>query len=117
MGKSSARLAERGLQRMEANGLTSLGLPMLRDDMCQSCACKPGTVPNGCLQTQLDLMKSASEGRPFMCHAPKDGKLCAGWARVRAELVANPLPADVVALLDQWDYTPPDEETSNTEDV
>jgi len=21
------------------------------------------------------------------------------------------------ALLDQWDYTPPDEETSNTEDV
>ena len=117
MGKSSARLAERGLQRMEANGLTSLGLPMLRDDMCQSCACKPGTVPNGCLQTQLDLMKSASEGRPFMCHAPKDGKLCAGWARVRAELVANPLPADVVALLDKWDYSPPDEEPVTQEDV
>lgn len=109
MGKSSSRLAERGLQRMEAEGLTNLGLPMLRDDMCQSCACKPGTVPNGCLQTQLDIMKSASEGRPFMCHAPKDGKLCAGWARVRAELVANPLPADVVALLDRWDYSPPDE--------
>ncbi len=29
----------------------------------------------------------------------------------------DPLPADAMALLDKWDYSPPNEEPSNTEDV
>lgn len=115
MGKSATRLASLGLKRLEAEGLTNLGLPMLRDDMCQSCACQPDTVPNGCLQTQMDLLKSAAEGRPFLCHAPKDGRMCAGWARVRAEIVANPLPAEAMALLAKWDYSPPDEDQDTAE--
>ena len=84
--------------------------PGLRDDMCKSCACRPGTVPNGCLQTQLDLLKAASEGRPFLCHAPRDGRICAGWASVRAQLGITPLPAAVVGLLARHDYSAPDSE-------
>ena len=109
MGKNATRLAALGFKRLEADGLANLGLPMLRDEMCQSCACQPDTVPNGCLQTQMDLLKAATEGRPFLCHAPKDGRMCAGWVRIRAEVVANPLPAEALALLDKWDYSPADE--------
>lgn len=108
MGKTSARLAELGRARLEALGLDGAKAPMLRSEMCKSCACQPGSVPNGCLQTQLDFLKSVHEGKPFRCHAPMDGKICAGWTRARAELVAKPLPPDAVALLDKWEYSPPD---------
>jgi hypothetical protein len=110
MGKNAARLAELGLKRLKDLGLDGLEVPMLRNEMCKTCACRSGVVPNGCLQTQLDFLKSAHEGRPFLCHAPKDGKMCAGWVRVRAELVANPLPAEAVALLDKWKYSPSESE-------
>ena len=117
MGKNSARLAELGRKRLEADGLLNLGLPMLRDDMCKTCACQPNTVPNGCLQTQMDFLKAAAEGGRFLCHAPNDGRMCAGWTRVRAELVANPLPAGAMALLAKWAYSPPDEPENSGGDV
>lgn len=108
MGKSAARLAELGRQRLEAMGLDGVKAPALRDEMCTTCACQPGSVPNGCLQTQLDLLKCAAEGKPFHCHAPRNGKICAGWVRVRAELVARPLPPQALALLAKHEYSPPD---------
>lgn len=110
MGKSAARLAELGLQRLIELGLADVKGPGLRDDMCKTCACRPGTVPNGCLQTQMDFLKAAAEGKPFQCHAPLNGQLCAGWVRARAELVANPLPAAAMALIARWDYSAPDGE-------
>lgn len=91
-------------------GVMMVNAPGLRDDMCKSCACQPGSVPNGCLQTQLDLLKSAAEGQPFLCHAPKDGRICAGWAGVRAQLAVTPLPAAVAALLAKHRYSAPDVE-------
>ena len=112
MGKNAAKLAELGRARLAEMGLDGLTSPGLRGEMCKSCACQPGSVPNGCLQTQMDFLKSVHEGKPFRCHAPMDGKLCAGWVRARAELVENPLPPQAVALLDKWEYTPPDEATS-----
>jgi len=105
MGANAARLAGLGLKRLKDLGLDDAKAPMLRNEMCKTCACRPGVVPNGCLQTQLDFLKSAHEGKPFLCHSPKDGKMCAGWVRVRAELVANPLQAEAVALLDKWEYS------------
>jgi len=110
MGKNATRLAVLGLQRLQAQGLAGVQAPMLRADMCKTCACQPNTVPNGCLQTQLDFLKSAVEGRPFLCHAPKDGRMCAGWVRARAEVVANPLPSEALKLIDKWDYSPPEKE-------
>lgn len=35
----------------------------------KTCACQPGSVPNGCLQTQLDFLKAAAEGMPFLLAA------------------------------------------------
>lgn len=110
MGKNASRMAELGRARLAALGLDGAQAPMLRAEMCKSCACQPGSVPNGCLQTQLDFLKAVHEGTPFRCHAPMDGKICAGWMRARAEVAANPLPRDVVTLLDKWEYTPPDAE-------
>jgi len=109
MGANAAQLAELGRARLVELGLDGLKGPGLREEMCKSCACQLGSVPNGCLQTQMDFLKSVHEGKPFRCHAPLDGKLCAGWVRARAELVENPLPAQAVALLDKWEYSPPDE--------
>lgn len=109
MGKNATRLAALGQQRLQDLGLANVQAPALRSEMCKSCACLPGSVPNGCLQTQLDFLKSAAEGLPFRCHAPNDGRMCAGWLQVRAELAANPLPPQAMALLEKWDYSPPDE--------
>lgn len=108
MGKNAARLAMLGQKRLAADGLTGLKFPTLRDEMCKSCACQPGSVPNECLQTQMDFLKSVVEGLGFRCHAPNDGRMCAGWVRARAEHVANPLPVEVQTLIAKWDYTPPD---------
>jgi len=110
MGKSTARLAELGRARLAAQGLDGIKAGNLRGDMCKTCACQPGSVPNGCMQTQLDFLKAASEGQPFMCHAPADGKICAGWVRVRAEVVAIPLPEPVRELLAKHEYSAPDVE-------
>lgn len=109
LGLLSSTMAQRGIARLQAAGLIGINAPGLRDAMCASCACRPGTVPNGCLQTQLDLLKTVSEAKPFLCHAPKDGRICAGWAGVRAAHVEDPLPPSMQSLLDQWEYSPPDE--------
>lgn len=109
MGQNAARIAALGQQRLQALGLDGVQGRSLRGEMCKTCACQPGSVPNGCLQTQMDFLKAAAEGRPFMCHAPRDGRICAGWVRARAELAANPLPPEAMALIDKWDYSPPDE--------
>lgn len=109
LGSIGTRLADLGRVRLEAAGLTDLKFPRLRDEMCRTCACQAGSVPNGCLQTQMDFLKCVVEGTPFLCHAPHDGKLCAGWARARAQVVATPLPPEVVALVATWKLSPPDE--------
>ena len=110
MGKNAARLAELGRATLAELGLNAVSAPMLRDEMCKSCACRLGTVPNGCFQTQMDFLKSVVEGVPFRCHAPKDGKMCAGWVSARAEVVARPLPAEAMEMIARWEYSPPDEE-------
>lgn len=108
LGALAARLAELG-RRLVDVAIAGLDVPMVRNEMCASCACRQGTVPNGCAQTQMDLLKSAVEGKPFLCHAPMDGRMCAGWVRVRAQIVAMPLPLEAQAIVARWEYSPPDE--------
>lgn len=112
MGKSAVKLAELGQARLAAMGLDGMKAPNLRDGMCKTCACQPGSVPNGCLQTQMDFLKAVAEGTPFLCHSPVDGKLCAGWVRARAEVVANPLPLVIMKLIHKWEFSPPDNDGS-----
>ena len=112
LGKSAARMADSGRAILKAQGLENLSLPALRDEMCNSCACQLCSVPNGCLQTQLDLLKVAVEGSPFLCHAPFDGRMCAGWARLRAHIVINPVPKAIADLLARHQISPPDEQAA-----
>lgn len=112
MGRIASRLAELGRLRLEAAGLGQVKAPMIREEMCKTCACRPGTVPNGCLQTQLDFLKAVVECERFLCHSPRDGKYCTGWIRARAEHAANPLPAVTQEILTRWEYSPPDEDGS-----
>ena len=109
MGRNATKLAALGAKRLEAAGLAGMKAPRLREAMCKTCACQPGSVPNGCLQTQMDFLKSAVEGLPFLCHSPHDGRMCAGWVQARAELVARPLPPEATALIAKWKFSPPDE--------
>jgi hypothetical protein len=109
MGRNMARLAQLGRKHLDSLGLGGINTPGSRGEMCASCACRAGTVPNGCLQTQLDILKAVVEGAPFLCHAPRDGRMCAGYIAARAQQVADPLPPEAVALISKWQYSPPDE--------
>lgn len=72
------------------------------DERCKSCAGTYGTVPNGCLQTQLDLTKCIVEDVPFLCHqADRKGWPCHAWfaARVHLKDKRGSVP---------WEFSPPD---------
>jgi hypothetical protein len=52
---------------------------------CGDCALRAGTIPNGCPETLMDVVKALVEGVPFYCHkaTTPDGEprvLCAGYA-------------------------------------
>ncbi len=108
MGYLTSRMAEEGGRLLKAKGLTDMNLPTLRDDMCPSCAFRRGTVPNGCLQTQMDALKAIVEGVPFLCHAPKDGRMCAGYIAARAAHVARPLPTSLTDMVAKYEFSGPD---------
>ena len=79
------------------------------DKRCKSCAFASGTVPNGCLQTQFDVLKAVVERKPFMCHQPNNN-VCHGWyasvvALKQAEKEKGPLPD----MSCPWEFSPPDE--------
>jgi hypothetical protein len=52
---------------------------------CGDCALRAGTVPNGCPETLMDVVKGLVENVPFYCHKATDDDgapkiLCAGYA-------------------------------------
>jgi len=104
LGKTMARFADMGFKQLAAIGVS--------DTRCASCAFRLGTVPNGCIQTQLDTLKAVTEGGQFLCHAPQDGRLCAGYVACRAYKAMNPLPPEIRAYTEKYPYSPPDEVTS-----
>lgn len=90
---------------IDAIGRKALEAPDLR---CATCAFRAGTVPNGCLQTQLDIVKALHEGVPFGCHAPRDGKLCNGFIAARLVVATVPMPKELIEMADRWTFTTPD---------
>lgn len=100
VGGWMARLSDIGQKALEAPDLK-----------CASCAFRKGTVPNGCMQTQLDVLKAVCEGHPFNCHAPKDGRLCAGFVNARLAAAAIKLPKEMHELAARWTFSSPDNET------
>lgn len=88
--KEHSRVSERGIKAGQKlvqiteptiKKLASEGEP---DERCKSCAFRAGTVPNGCIQTQLDALKAVVEDVPFLCHqADRKGAICHGWFAAR----------------------------------
>lgn len=103
LGKTMAKFADAGFRLLAPIGV--------EDTRCASCAFRPGTVPNGCIQTQLDTLKAVTEGGQFLCHAPHDGRLCAGYVACRAYKAMHPLPPEIRAFTEKYPYSPPDEVT------
>lgn len=96
-GEQTAALADKCVAKLEAAGEP--------DERCKTCAFRAGTVPNGCAQTQVDLMKCIVENVPFMCH--QHPKLpCYGWYAVRTQ-VKGAIPAGATV---PWQFSPPDED-------
>jgi hypothetical protein len=101
-GKIMAGLADRSCASLAREGEP--------DERCKSCAFRLGTVPNGCPQTQLDVIKAVSEAVPFMCHQHKKGErnVCFGWYALRVatrrmeEATGKTLPPC------DWEFSPPD---------
>lgn len=60
--------------------LVALGNP---DKRCKTCAFRAGTIPNGCPQTQMQVLKCVLEQDEFHCHSRHDEQgepmLCYGW--------------------------------------
>lgn len=86
------------------------------DERCVSCAFRAGTVPNGCLQTQLDVYKAISEKVPFLCHAKlgSDGKphaVCHGWFAVMQRVKKIEAVTGIALPPVPWEFSPPDEES------
>lgn len=103
IGATMADIAGKGVRVLAAEGEA--------DERCKSCAFTPGTVPNGCIQTQLDAMKAVVEGVPFMCHqANRKGRSCFGWYSARVALrrasLASGQPLPVASC--PWEFSPAD---------
>ncbi len=71
LGEQMVRLTELWIAHLAADGEA--------DERCKSCAFRAGTVPNGCLQTQMDVLKAVIEKVPFLCHQhDREGRICHG---------------------------------------
>lgn len=101
MGEQMARLCDRESKKFIAEG------EWTEDERCASCAFRLGTVPNGCLQTQLDVMKAVMEHEAFFCHMvdTPGTKVCAGWFASVQAVKHKP------KVICPWPYSPPDDET------
>lgn len=74
------------------------------DERCVSCAFRHGTVPNGCPQTQLDVLKCVMEHEPFYCHMtdPVGTEVCSGWFAAMQAVNKKP-PVKL-----PYEFSPPD---------
>jgi hypothetical protein len=103
MGLQMARLADNACAKLELEGE--------KDERCQSCAFRAGTVPNGCVQTQMDVLKAVVEGVPFLCHQhDRKGNPCHGWFSARWKLrQVEKLRGTPLQVSCPWEFSPPDE--------
>lgn len=84
VGEIIARLADESEARMRAHDMS----PPPR---CGDCAFRRGSLPNRCLPTVANALKSVIEGEPFFCHHGLDAngeatRVCAGWIAARLDL-------------------------------
>lgn len=76
IGRRMSQMADDGVLILELEGEST-------DKRCATCAFRIGTVPNGCILTQADVLKAFSQGdKLFTCHVNK-GETCYGFYAAR----------------------------------
>lgn len=104
LGERMARIADKACARLAAQGEA--------DERCKTCAFRAGTVPNGCMQTQLDVLKAVVEDEPFLCHHDKrNHTMCHGWFAVGVlKLQAQQARGYSFNMPCPWEFSPADED-------
>lgn len=103
MGAQMVRMTEPWIAELARHGEP--------DERYKSCAFRAGTVPNGCIQTQMDVLKAVVERVPFLCHQHDRKRTpCHGWiasqlAIHQAEAIKGPMPIKKTP----WEFSPPDQ--------
>ena len=102
-GFNTARIIEPAVANLARQGEA--------DERCKSCAGTYGTVPNGCLQTQLDLIKAIAENVPFLCHQHgRKGMPCHAWFAARVAInKADKRRGTKLVVKVPYEFSPPDE--------
>lgn len=100
-GEKLSRMTDTEVGKLIAEGEWS------EDERCATCAFRHGTVPNGCLQTQLDAFKAVVEKKAFGCHVARDGMpagthACMGWFAAVQRFKKLP------EIRCPWEFSPPD---------
>lgn len=99
VGFQTARLVEPAVAALARQGEP--------DERCKSCAGTYGTVPNGCLQTQMDFTKAVIENVPFLCRqADRKRMPCHAWFAARVHILKRCGPVERSV---PWEFSPPDE--------
>lgn len=103
IGLKMAGIADRAAAELAAEGVA--------DERCKSCAFRAGTVPNGCAQTQADVLKCLVEQVPFRCHqADRNNAVCHGWLLARCEIVkAEEVRGPMPIINCPWEFSKTDE--------
>ena len=104
LGEQMVRLTEAWIAALNAEGEP--------DERCKSCAFRLGTVPNGCIQTQMDVLKAVVENVPFLCHQhDREGSICHGWFAARVGIVQSEKQrGDKFEVVVPWEFSPSDKE-------
>jgi len=106
LGAQIVKVTEPWIGHLEAQGEP--------DTRCKSCAFRPGTVPNGCLQTQMDVLKAVVEKVPFNCHQhDREGQICHGWFAARVAMRHAEESKGPINIACPWDFSPPDDEPAH----
>lgn len=112
LGAQIVRMTEPMVRRLAQQGEP--------DERCRSCAFRAGTVPNGCFQTQMDVLKAVVERTPFACHqGDRRGHLCHGWYAAQVVLAVQERTSGQKLPITKcpWDFSPPDEPVAGTPGV
>lgn len=100
-GERVSRMTDNEVGKLIATG------EWTKDERCATCAFRFGTVPNGCPQTQLDIIKAVLEKQTFCCHVARDGveagqHTCMGWFAAMQGVRTSP------AVECPWPFSDPD---------
>lgn len=83
IGKVTRSFSEKGQQILDTENEEY--------NLCKTCAFRKDSVPNGCVQTQMDILKALKEKDSFYCHdTRRKHEVCDGFFAALLLLTRHP---------------------------